>query len=327
MYRKFLVAILLLAVFVLPVAAYADEIIREGETVSVDLNISDDLQIEAGGTLDANAHIFNGDAEIAGTITGNLLILGGDVELTESAEITGECVLLGGEVKSNSSSTNCTAAGSFDIDAPNVAVASLSNELNLAPRLQTEGSFAGTIFGSLLFGLFAFAAAHIAPNQLNQIGDTITAKPVTSGTVGILTFFSTISAITLLTIISAALLIVCVGILGFPIILAVMALLGAGLFLGWVAVGTIVGEIAADLLHLHKLSLPLTAALGTVALSLAVGLLGLTPVIGFSSALIWWLIGGIGLGAAALTRLGTRSYPAFAVRPEKIDQVIETLDI
>ena len=328
MVRKLIYALLVVALVALPAGiTYADEIIRDGETVSADLNISDDLQIEQGGALNANAHIFNGDAEIGGSISGNLLIVGGDVELLESAEIEGECVLFGGEVRSNATDIDCTTAGDFDLSAPNLAVANRSSNIaSAASNLQVNNVF-GSIFGSFMFGLLAFVVANVAPRQLNQIGDTITAKPVMSGTVGVLTLFGTLSAVGLLTLLSAALLIVCVGILGIPVVLAMVVLLGAGLLLGWVSVGNIVGEIVADQLHLHQLSMPLTAALGTSLLSITVGVLGLLPVIGFSSTLLWWIVAGIGLGAAALTRLGTRTYPIFAPRQDKVDQVINTLDI
>ena len=327
MIRKSVLTLLILAVLFLPTGfAYADEIIRDGETVSTDLNLSDDLHIERGGTLDANAHILNGDAEIEGTINGNLLIIGGNVDLAESAIIHGDCVLLGGKVDDNASDTVCTSTGEFDFSAPSIAVANVPNQFNIASNIDSNGSVFGSMFGSVIFGLFAFAVAYIAPKQLNQIGDTITVKPVTSGTVGLLTFFGTFSVVILMTIISTVLLFVLIGILGFPIILAIMALLGLGLFLGWVAVGNIVGEIVADRLYLHKLSTPLTAALGTGVLSLAVGLIGLIPAIGFSGSIIWWLIGSIGLGAAALTRLGTRSYPPFAIRPDKLNEVLNSLD-
>jgi len=71
-----------------------------------------------------------------------------------------------------------------------------------------------------------------------------------------------------------------------------------------------------------------TAALGTAVLTFAVGLLGALPFI-VGEGLITIILGSIGLGAASLTRLGTRPYPLVPVveNADKVRAVLETLPV
>ena len=308
-------------------ATSADQIVANGEVRETDLNIYDDLDIEAGGVVDANVNIFGGDASIAGTIHGNLVVFGGDVELQEGAVIEGDCVVIAGELEySGNTSSFCTTLGET-FDTPVAAIADFGqfpNNSNIIVE-RRDGGLGSALLSSVLLSLLALGTTAVAPRHINRISDAITIKPVASGTVGFLTFIASISTIIILAVLSAVLTIVCIGLLGIPIVLALSAMVTVGLVVGWVSVGKVVGEVLRDALKLKNVSLPVTAAVGTLALSLLIGLFGLLPAVGFGASIASLIVAGIGFGAVALTRFGTRPWPLFAVDDGKEEIVIKSL--
>ncbi len=113
----------------------------------------------------------------------------------------------------------------------------------------------------------------------------------------------------------------------------IILLLAIGLFvgglLGWVAVGTALGERLFN--RDGDVRLTTTAALGTGVLTLGVGMLGLLP-LDFLTGLMVFAFSAIGLGAVALTQFGMKPYPrrneptaAPPEDPAKVDEVMLTL--
>jgi hypothetical protein len=343
-----------------------DRVIGEGETVEEDLVIfGGSLVVEEGATVEGDVSVFGGTADLAGHINGDVAIFGGTVDLTgtidgnmvvfggsldagSSADIDGDCVLVGGSVSGDGrGEVNCVEVGEF----PGVVFPALVNpptppelpklpEVPDAParpappivRHDRDRGFFGAISTSagwsLLLGMVALAVGYLAPNQLDQVSHTLRKRPAASGVVGVLTVIAVPTLVTILLIISAILIIVCIGLLGFPIALALMIAFAVGMVLGWIAAGTLLGQRLARWLKMSNRSLPVTAALGTAVLTLATGLLGSLPFLlgGWFWTLAGILIGCAGLGAVALTRFGTRSYPVLATASgEKVETVLETL--
>lgn len=361
------ITILLLMILAVPAAAatagaapLTDRIVRDGETVNEDIVVFDGrLVVEEGGVVNGEVSVFGGDAVLAGQvegdvaifgghtilsgeIDGDLVVFGGNLDASATAEVDGDCILVGGNLGGDGASgVGCTAVG----ELPGLAVPAFVRppvppelpsppDVPRLPRISPGGSFfgeVGRIAGrSLLMGLLALLAASLAPAQLSQVQHTLTRKPAASGAVGLLTAIAVPSLAAILALISAVLTIVCIGLLGFPIVLALVIGLAIGALLGWIAAGTWLGERLARWLKLTNRRLPVTAALGTTVLTLAAGVLASLP--------IWlggwlWAVAAIaiacgGLGAVALTRFGTRSYPLSAAGGEgKVDIVLETLPV
>lgn len=328
----------------------ADRVISAEDVVEDDIAITDDLILHEGALVVGDVAIFGGTAEIDGTIDGDLAVFGGDVELGENAVITGDCVAFGGAVALANETMDCTSFGSeLDFDfgdsissipavidnfplVPPVPDVPTPPELPVPPTrvvIEEHGGFSlfGTIGNALGLALLAFLVAKFAPNHLERVEDAISNKPFATGTVGFLTFFSTIALTVVVAIISAILIFVCIGLLGIPIVLALVFLLIAGIVLGYIAIGRLFGEVVAGWFKMYKLSIPRTAALGTFALALALGLLEALPIIGFTSGLLEFVILCVGLGAAALTKLGTLPYPRYAtvVDDDKVDAAINNM--
>ena len=346
MQRRFLLFLGLLLVLAIPTsvvlaAPAAQTVVNDEDVIRNDVVLfDDDFELKAGGRVNGDVILFNGTADIAGTVTGNVVLFNGNLTLADTAVLNGECVLFNGTtVGEGASSYTCT---NLDVMLPE-GIANFVGELasysDFAPSPTVEvrrpspfalfvGGTAAAIARSLLLGLLAFAAASLIPQPMRRIEEALRKKPVASGAVGLLTAFSMPFVITILALVSAVLILACfVGLLGFPIIIAMILGMVAAGFLGWFTVGNIVGEFLAERFNLKTRSQPATTALGTVVITFILGFLGAIPFV-VGESLIWMVIVALGLGATALTKFGTRAYPLVAVptlNQDKITAVLDTL--
>lgn len=317
--------------------------VGSGETINNDVILfNGDLAIEAGGVVNGNVILFNGSATLAGDVQGDLVLFNGNLDATETAVVSGDCVVLNGSINDQTvRGLGCTNVGGLPDIFP---LASLSRGLpaafgdgpgrdlrSPAPGESFFGGLAGVIGRSLLFGLLAFAAVALAPAHMQQVQQTVRQKSVASGAVGFLTAVAVPSLAVLLTLISAVLLLVCIGIVGFALVFAVLAALGVAALFGWVAMGDLLGQWLSRRLN-WTMSPPLTAAVGTFLLTFGLGFFGLIPFV-FGEGLVSMIILFVGLGAVALTKFGTQSYPLVGeinsptVKEDavKVTAVLETL--
>jgi hypothetical protein len=258
-----------------------DTTIEENEVVNNDVVVLDgDLEIGSWAIVNGDVVVFNGDAEINGRINGSLTLFNGDLETGENASISGECVLLNGKIRGDGAPGKCTvvnnlqwgplaelgkfAPGWFIMpempaapempvmpEMPAMPEMPVVPEAPFVPRMPAQqhnsvlGFFArlmGVVSSSLLFGFLGFLIAAVAPVQLRRMVAVARGKTGTSGVAGVLTAVGVPSLIVLLIPLSILLTFICIGLLGFPIILLLALGLVVGLFLGWVVVGTALGE-------------------------------------------------------------------------------------
>lgn len=343
--RRLFLLLALLLLLVIPsgavlAAPLAQRVVGDGDVVYDDVILFDeDFVLEDGGRVTGDIVIFNGSATIAGTVTGDVVLFNGDLVTADTAVLNGDCVLFNGA----SSGEGASSLSCIDMDVVLPAgVSNFVNELtanaNFAPPPPVEverpsplgqfvGGTAAAIARSLVFALLAFAAASFFPQPMTRIEDALRKKPLASGAVGLLTSFSMLFIVSILIIVSAILTLVCIGLLGFPVIMALVLGTFAAGFLGWFSVGNVVGEFLAQRLNIKNRSQAMTTALGTAAITFVIGFLGAVPFV-FGESLISIAIVFIGLGATALTKFGTRDYPLVAVpqpNPDKITAVLETL--
>jgi len=368
MKRRVLIPIILalLLIVALTPATFAgpldDTIIEANETVDNDVIVFDgDLTIHQGAVVNGDVIVFNGDAFIDGSINGSVTLFNGDLVASEQATVRGECVLLNGDVQSAGGLRNCTAVESLEL--PPFAMPELPEMPEMAP-LPTMPAMPGDPFepvapvepvepvmpvrpvtpergpsvvarlasiiaSTVLFTLLGLLVGAVMPNQLRQIVAVARAKPVVSGLAGVLTAVAVPSLIVLLIPLSILLTLVCIGLLGFPIMILLALGLVLGSLLGWVAVGTWLGVRVFG--HGKDDRIVRAAGLGTGLLTFVIGLLGLIPFV-FGESLLIFIISGIGLGAVALTQFGMKPYPR---RPradapsgpdaDKVDIVLGTL--
>ncbi len=338
-----------------PLGPYDDTLIEANETVNNDVIVLDgDLTIHEGAVVNGDVTVFNGDAFVNGRVNGSMTLFNGDLETGETAFVDGECVLLNGEVRGPVSLRNCTAVG--ELELPPLVMPELQGVpiLPTLPAIPVEpgrpaepampaapyrsnndgmgfaARLASAIASTVLFTLLGLFVGAVMPNQLRQIVGVARAKPVVSGLAGVLTAVAVPSLIVLLIPLSVILTIVCIGLLGFPIMLLLALGLVLGSLLGWVVVGTWLGVRLFG--HGKDERIVRAAALGTGALTLIFGVLGLIPFV-FGESLLAFVVVSIGLGAVALTQFGLKPYPR-QPRPntpgegpnaDKVDIVLHTL--
>ncbi len=349
-----LTVFLLLLVTTSVVLAQSDgTVVEADETIRNDIALfGEDLTVEEGAIVKGNVALFGGNAIISGTVDGDIVLFGGNLTATSTAVIDGDCAILGGSLTDDTDEgTNCTAASFGDSFAP--AFSEFASQFDFTPPTPPEvpqipnveyrrpsavsqffGGVAETAGQTLVMALLAFGVASLLPNHLTQAETAARRKPMTSGAIGILTAVAFPVLLALLAITSAILVLVCIGILGFPIIFLLAMGFVAAMIFGWITMGDLVGRWLAERMNLQNRSLPVTAALGTAALTFGLGLIGAVPFI-IGEGFLTVVIGSIGLGAATLTRMGTRPYPLYTPppdrpiteNPDKISSILETLPI
>jgi hypothetical protein len=155
---------------------------------------------------------------------------------------------------------------------------------------------------SLLVAALATIVVMFWPEPTARAARAVVAQPLLSGGLGLLTF-----------VVAPVLLIVlAITIILSPVSLLAAVLLVLGGVFGWIAIGKEVGDrlVKAFTWDLHPAA---SAGLGTLALSLVVGGIGLIPCVGWMVAFV---VVAIALGAVLLTRFGSREYaPAPAATP------------
>lgn len=246
------------------------------------------VALQAGSTVNGNLAVFGGNVTVAGHVAGDVTVFGGQVTVLASATITGQAVESGGTlVVQNGAAVTAPPYLSANPPAPNFWETSLNMLVTLLVRL------ASTLGLALGLGVVAALTALVLPDPLQRVVDTLRATLPVSGVVGLLTLLVAplmmfITAITLCLL---------------PVTLALAVLFGAGLMLGWLALGTAFGQKLAQILRLEAaLGLAGSAFIGTFALSLGWGLVGLVDCFGPLVQTLWLTFG---LGAVTLTRFGT----------------------
>jgi hypothetical protein len=328
---------------------FGDRIIREGQTVNEDVTVSGGrLVVESGATINGDVFVFGGDVvvdgaingdltiyggttDVSGAVSGDLVLFGGNLALAESAAVDGECISVGGSLQNDTGVVNCDVTGMPEITVPEMPPVP---HFNFDPESRPRNTFLGflgdtvqTVGRSLMLGLLALVVATIAPEQLRRVSQVITRKPVASGAVGLLTAVAVPSLAALLSVVFALLILVfCLGLLGFPIVFLLLLALAFAAAFGWIAMGLLLGERMADMLKLKNRSVPVLATVGTVTLSLVLGLVSqLPPFCG--GGLVAVLVACVGLGATALTQFGTKPYPPAenGENAAKVNAVLDTL--
>lgn len=279
---------------------------------------SGDFIVAAGTT--AGRVAAAGNLDVFGTVKGNAVALNGDVIIHKGAHITGDALAVGGTVRLDGGVVDGEMR-SLDraLGAPAViAAASSSRFLATLDELQT-------VMGSLVvMVLLGFAAMVFAEDRLRVVASAIETRFGRSLFVGILTEVSFIPALILAVVLLA---ITIIGIILLPVaipgMIVVAALLAA---LGFLAVSRVAGQAltrraATVSVRGAELRSMLAGLFFFFGLWLVAALLNWVPVLGSLlhalAFVVTWAAATVGLGAAVITRGGSRPTTAvLAPTPE-----------
>lgn len=263
-----------------------------------------DITIEAGATIRGDLVAFGSAIQMDGAVLGDVVVVGSQLDLGETALIEGDLVGPGTNWRraSGAQINGDIITNEWHVDLPEYTIEPGLDlrdfSLNLPDRISLIDRTDWRVSHVLWMLFRAFAVSTLAllvvlfwPKAIRRMADTLVDQPVASGGFGLL-------GLIILPIVILFSIITIVG----PFILALLAAIA--LLFGWIAVGL---EIGRRLTEAFKVDWEpsLQAWLGTFALSLVVGIVGVVDCIGFLAGL---LVAALGFGAVLLTRFGTQDY-------------------
>lgn len=266
--------------------------------------------------------ITDGQHELTQNIQGDLLILGGEITLPEDVSVNGSVHLLLGKLTVNGGvmgdvsfmngdlilgpSTRIRGdlnlgGGSFH-PSPDAVIEGIVNagtgvSLPSVPERETPSDpsfWLRAILNGLFSGLIAAALTRYFPSGIGRISEAITHHTLASGAMGILSGIVGVSL--LVTMVYTILLI--------PVSILMLFLLAAGVFLGWVGMGSELGRLLVRVLK-RPLKPSTAAFLGMLVFVPGLQLISFLPGIG---GLLGIGLAAVGLGAVSLTRFGLRRF-------------------
>ncbi|MEP6894121.1 MAG: polymer-forming cytoskeletal protein [Chloroflexota bacterium] len=275
--------------------------LKSGEELNGDLVVfGGNVTVEKNANLNGNLVVFGGTISSNGNLNGDVVVFGGQISLAENAVVTGDVVTIGGQMSQakgavvkgqvvKNVSPSMQIPSGADLKPPRI-------NFNFNPLWRMASIF----YRAVIIAAMAMLVVVFLKPQMDNVSQAIFSQPVMSGGVGLLTVFGgPISIVVVALIMVVTLILIPVAVL--VLFAGALALALAWLF-GIIALGNEVGERFTQSIN-QTWAPAFTAGFGTFMLMLIGGAIGQIPCIGW---LFVTLIGLVGIGAAVLTRFGTR---------------------
>ncbi|MBG7609523.1 MAG: polymer-forming cytoskeletal protein [Anaerolineae bacterium] len=260
------------------------------------------ITLEAESTVNGDVVLMGGTVSANGLVNGSLIGIGGSVTLEESAQIHGDLVTIGATLNKNEAAQ---ITGQVLKEFPERFQFSVPSEMNFSDDVfrrrvgLTDPLLSGAWF---FFRIFIWAALAVLlvlffSKETDRVSRAALAQPVITGGAGLL----------ILMLFPIVVLVLGITIIGIPVALIAMVLLGVAWLIGWIALGLEVGRRIAKMFD-QTWAPAVAAGAGTLVLYFVLGGFSLlVPCVGW---LPKTMVGIWGLGAALTTYFGTREYPA-----------------
>jgi len=278
--------------------------LKSGEELNGDLVVfGGNVTVEKDADLNGNLVVFGGTVSSNGNLNGDVVVFGGQISLAEKAVVSGDVVTIGGQL---SQAEGAKIKGevvknvSPDIQIPSGRIPPDVKPPKININFNPFWTVAGIFYRALIIAALAMLVVVFLKPQMENVSQAIVSQPVMSGGVGLLTGFGgPISIVIVAVIMIITLILIPVAVL--VVFVGALAIALAWLF-GMIALGNEVGERFTQSIN-QSWAPALTAGFGTFLLMLVGGAIGEIPCIGW---LFVAIIGFVGVGAAVLTRFGTR---------------------
>jgi hypothetical protein len=289
-----------------------DYTVESEETVTGDVTVfGGSVTVEAGGTVEGSVVVWDGDAEISGTVEGDVVVSSGTIYLHEDARVKGNVVCswscrLEQDAGARIDGSIIEGAPIPRIETPITPIVPEVYYTGPQTVMNTMINVISAVVSVVLIAALGGLVALIWPGQVERVGDTISEHPWPTFGYGLLTAFAG-GALTLVLILT-----LCLSPIGLVVGLVLFAL---GL-LGWICVGTLLGNLLLKAFNADNIAPIWAAGLGTLIITAIVALvdtgLGTLACLCWLKPLIWVVtvfVGSAGLGGVVLTRFGTQVYP------------------
>jgi hypothetical protein len=306
--RMLVVTVLGVLLALTPRSAYAQS---AALVVAADERIAGDLatigrSIVVAGVVEGDVTSWSGAIEITGSVHGDVVSYAGPVTLGPGAEVRGSVLALGGMlVRADAALVTGQVLGGEPVAGGQV----VSSVFAIFQPDHTEGDVPRPLVsGTLAFTalLLVAACAAVWPRRTAGLSRALRQAPRASAGLGVLSALL-IGAITLF---GTALL--ALSLVGLPLILPLLLLVQAPFLVGLTGMARLVGEEVGR----PGWSPVAIVVVGALVLLIPLGLLGINAPIW--SAALFYLIAGVGLGAAILSRGGAMNVVATTRRPEEL---------
>jgi hypothetical protein len=270
--------------------------LNSGDTLGGNLAVfGGSATVEKDAKVNGDVLLAGGSLNINGEVGGNVSAMGGSLSLGDNAVVHGNVAILGAALNRSS---KAVVNGKIinGLEGPlNLTVPSQGIQPGINVNLKPITEVFWFIFRTLGIAALAMLLALFIPNPIQRAARVLTTDPLPAGAVGLLTVIIAPILIVILTI----------TIILIPISLLAILLLVIAWVFGWIVIGTEVGVRLAGMAR-SNWALPVSAGVGTLILSLVLGIIGYIPCIGWIPGA---LVGMLGLGIVILTRFGLYPYP------------------
>jgi cytoskeletal protein CcmA (bactofilin family) len=302
----------------------------EGQVLGDLAIIGGNLDLGGEGQVDGDLFFAGGDVDVAGHVRGNLSTVRGDLTLRESAVVEGDIVTF---ASSYTREPGAQVLGRDRVPSlPAVPEVPSVPEVESKPfRPSTSGGLVDavasvlvTLFTTALLVVVGTVVVAVLPRPVGRVRDELRANLALSFGVGLLAWLvaaglEVIAALVMAVVaLVAALLMTTVILIPVGLVLLILSpilllpvplALLTGLVLGWVAMAQQAGRWLLRSLKANRVSDALATFVGLVLLTTPLALLWLIRPCCLGLPLTV-LFASMGLGAALLTRLGSRAYTA-----------------
>ena len=273
-----------------------------------DLTILGD-QVTIGPTahITGNATLLVDQADVAGTIGGHLDARADALTLREAAQVEGSIYACADQLTSQHAYLDCNES---DLFSSTHTLEALRDPNFVLPLLNITISGAALVvmfsaLGSLALSGLSILAVVIFPRQISHIEEAIRTQPRNLGGTGLMIIMLAIGITAALAFVVGS--VPPLGIILVPIYLLVALLFFGMVLTGWITITLITGDVLLRRLGRVSVLPPLIiAAVGNVSLLLVWNLLALNDFGRICGTLVLIVLGSVGLGAAFITRMGTR---------------------
>ncbi|WP_119072435.1 hypothetical protein [Aggregatilinea lenta] len=274
---------------------------RDGDQVI----FANNAYLRPGSAIDGDATLIANHAEMAGAVSGDLVVIANEFILAGSARIDGDLSVC---AKTFDQAPDAQIGGSLKRECSEGDRVTVSSAVE-SGRSGWQGSIlfrlGSFVTNTLFFGGLAALATAVFPQRLGRIAASIRRSPGLMGGIGCLTVVVAIG----LSVTYVISLFLILPVLLLPFAMLGWLALGLLVIIGWFALASLTGETVLRRLGITEGTPLVVAAVGGVALGLAVNVWSLFWFTGWIGALVSAVLGSVGLGAVVLTRLGTQSYP------------------
>ncbi|HSV86281.1 MAG TPA: polymer-forming cytoskeletal protein [Levilinea sp.] len=271
--------------------------LRDGEILDGNLAVfGGSADLEEGSRVNGSIAVMGGSVDIDGEVRGSINVIGGSVFLGDTAHVFGDILTVGGNVTRQPGARvdgSARRTEPDDFQLPQIVRPGLflpSYDINLAPI----GNMLWFIFRTLAISALAVLVVLFMTTPTQRAAKTMITQPLISGVMGFLTL---VVAPALAILLAVTIILIPLSLLGF------LALFVA-LIYGWIVVGVEVGDRLAAMFR-TSWTMPVSAGLGTLVLTVVAGAVGQIPCIGW---VLSFVVAMVGLGSVVLSRFGTQTY-------------------